>query len=174
MKAFVLLMLVVGLTAACDAFSEPKPSFAYEYGVRGEGENVRVTYLTQPAGLVHETVTLPWTSGEFEGPDEFIRIEADGPAGTRSNALFVTVRSKEPTAGAGRVRLLSKTARTTTRHDAPSITSRSPDKESQEESRMGTSLVAPRTFAELLIDCEEDRTLRAVLVGMLQDADRDR
>jgi hypothetical protein len=31
-----------------------------------------------------------------------------------------------------------------------------------------------RTFAELLIDFEEDRTLRAVLVGMLREADRGR
>jgi hypothetical protein len=28
---------------------------------------------------------------------------------------------------------------------------------------------ATRTFAELLIDCEEDRTLRAVLLGMLRE-----
>ena len=29
-----------------------------------------------------------------------------------------------------------------------------------------------RAFAEMLIDCGEDRTLRAVLVGMLREADR--
>jgi hypothetical protein len=29
-----------------------------------------------------------------------------------------------------------------------------------------------RTFAELLIDCEEDRMLRAVLVGMLPEVHR--
>jgi hypothetical protein len=29
-----------------------------------------------------------------------------------------------------------------------------------------------RAFVELLIDCEEDRVLRAVLVGMLREVDR--
>jgi hypothetical protein len=31
---------------------------------------------------------------------------------------------------------------------------------------------ATRTFAELLIDAEEDPVLRAVLVGMLRDSER--
>ena len=31
-----------------------------------------------------------------------------------------------------------------------------------------------RTFAELVIDCEDDRTLRAVLVRMLREAERKR
>jgi hypothetical protein len=29
-----------------------------------------------------------------------------------------------------------------------------------------------RAFAELLIDCKQDRTLRAVLVGMLRESER--
>ena len=30
----------------------------------------------------------------------------------------------------------------------------------------------PRTFADLLIGCQDDRTLRAVRIGMLRESDR--
>jgi hypothetical protein len=47
-----------------------------------------------------------------------------------------------------------------------------PDLERAERIGEFWNYLQSRTFAELMIDCEWDRTLRAVLVGMLREADR--
>lgn len=47
-----------------------------------------------------------------------------------------------------------------------------PDLERAERTGEFWSYKRSRTFAELLIDLQEDRTLRAELVGMLREADR--
>jgi hypothetical protein len=47
-----------------------------------------------------------------------------------------------------------------------------PDLERAERIGEFWSYPQSRTFAELLIDCEEDRTLPAVLVGMLREMER--
>ena len=47
-----------------------------------------------------------------------------------------------------------------------------PDFERAERVGEFSSYAQSRAFAELVIDCEEDRTLRAMLVGMLREAER--
>ena len=80
-KVAVLIVCLGALAAAC---GEPEPTLVYHFEVRGTGDNVKITYLTAESGLVETSATLPWASEEYRGTKESeIRIEANGPAGSR-------------------------------------------------------------------------------------------
>jgi hypothetical protein len=80
LRASALLVCVGSLALACGESVEP--SIAYRYEVHGRGSDVRITYLTEEAGLVERTVTLPWTSQEFLAARETSHVEAHGPPGS--------------------------------------------------------------------------------------------
>jgi hypothetical protein len=97
LKTFVLLMRLAGLTLACE---EPRPpTVVFQYVVRGSGDDVKVTYLTEEAGLVERTVNLSWTSEEFRGTKQSpVHIEADGPPGSTVECV-VRYRPQDGTYG---------------------------------------------------------------------------
>jgi hypothetical protein len=81
LRAAALLVCLGLLALACGESVEP--SIAYRYEVHGRGRDVRITYLTEEAGLVEKTVTLPWTSQEFLAAREAsAQVEAQGPPGS--------------------------------------------------------------------------------------------
>jgi hypothetical protein len=91
LKTFVSLVCLGGLTLACE---EPHPpTVAFQYTVRGNGDNVKITYLTEEAGLVNRTISLPWASEEFRGTKQSpVRLEAG-----RSSGVGGEVRRPLPT-----------------------------------------------------------------------------
>jgi hypothetical protein len=88
-----------------------------------------------------------------------------GLAPPRSAAPSCSTFSSSPTSSAPTGS--APTTGTGTRRAAPRP--HAPDFERAERIGEFWSYPESRPFAELLIDCEEDRTLRAVLVGMLRD-----
>jgi hypothetical protein len=81
LRAAAVLVCLGLLALACGQSVEP--SIAYRYEVRGRGSDVKIAYLTEEAGLVERTVTLPWTSQEFLAIREnTASVEAHGPPGS--------------------------------------------------------------------------------------------
>jgi hypothetical protein len=77
LRVFVLLLFLGGLALSC---GNSEPTIAYQYVVRGSGDDVNVTFLAPEQNLLTRTVGLPWTSEEFQATRlSPSRIEADGP-----------------------------------------------------------------------------------------------
>jgi hypothetical protein len=92
LRVSVLLGCLGVLALSC---GHSEPTIAYRYAVRGSGDDVTITFLTEQLGSVQRTVDLPWTSEEFLGTgDSPVRIEAAGPPGSRVKCV---VRSRPVT-----------------------------------------------------------------------------
>jgi hypothetical protein len=82
LRASALLVCIGLLAVAC---GEPvEPTIAYRYEVHGHGSDVRISYLTEEAGLVERMVSLPWTSQEYLAStrETSASLEAHGPPGS--------------------------------------------------------------------------------------------
>jgi hypothetical protein len=75
------------VAVACDT-SESPPTIAFQYEVRGSGDDVHVTFFVPEAGLVDRIVRVPWASDELRATrDTPMRLEADGPSGSRVRCI---------------------------------------------------------------------------------------
>lgn len=81
-----LLVTLVMLGSGC---AESEPTIAYQFVVRGQGENVSIAFGSEDQALINLEVSLPWTSEEFEGTNQSpVRLEADGPEGSRVRCVI--------------------------------------------------------------------------------------
>jgi hypothetical protein len=90
LKVLALAMCLGGLAVACEEAEQAEPTLAYHYEVRGNGDNVKVTFLLPEAGLVDRIVRLPWVSQELRGRrGDAISLKVDGPSGSRVRCVVL-------------------------------------------------------------------------------------
>jgi hypothetical protein len=134
----------------CRSFLENDPEAPVD-----AAERASYSVLSQVQDFVTEFLTEPWPE-PLPRPTGSLRPKSSSI--TRGFACF-TGRRPTPCLSFRRFNGRNSVAET-----APAQPRQRPD-------RIGGFWAYPDicTFAELLIDCEEDRTLRAVLVGMLRE-----